>query len=95
MILQTVLKGRLRITSLTKGHGLMPVFVAAINFIRSSEEHGSCVRDWMFLRINRATRESLNFDARYCTNRYSRGTVSTFYRFSPITLKLTYTATFS
>lgn len=64
MSLQTNLKGRLRNTSLPKSHGLMPVFEAVVNSIHSIEEKGNSDNGKVVLRINRATQESLDFDAK-------------------------------
>lgn len=64
MSLQTNLKGRLRNTSLPKSHGLMPVFEAVVNSIHSIEEKGNSDTGKVVLRINRATQESLDFDAK-------------------------------
>ncbi|HHQ4603024.1 TPA: hypothetical protein ACSP82_003950, partial [Aeromonas veronii] len=64
MSLQTNLKGRLRNTSLPKSHGLMPVFEAVVNSIHSIEEKGNSDTGMVVLRINRATQESLDFDAK-------------------------------
>lgn len=64
MSLQTNLKGRLRNTSLPKSHGLMPVFEAVVNSIHSIEEKGHSDNGKVVLRINRATQESLDFDAK-------------------------------
>ncbi|MGU5600339.1 ATP-binding protein [Aeromonas caviae] len=64
MSLQTNLKGRLRNTSLPKSHGLMPVFEAVVNSIHSIEEKGNSYNGKVVLRINRATQESLDFDAK-------------------------------
>jgi hypothetical protein len=64
MSLQTNLKGRLRNTSLPKSHGLMPVFEAVVNSIHSIEEKGNSDNGKVILRINRATQESLDFDAK-------------------------------
>ncbi len=64
MSLQTNLKGRLRNTSLPKSHGLMPVFEAVVNSIHSIEENGNSDNGKVVLRINRATQESLDFDAK-------------------------------
>lgn len=64
MSLQTNLKGRLRNTSLPKSHGLMPVFEAVVNSIHSIEEKGNTDNGKVVLRINRATQESLDFDAK-------------------------------
>src|SRR5690606_39069795 len=64
MSLQTNLKGRLRNTSLPKSHGLMPVFEAVVNSIHSIEEKKNSDNGRVILRINRATQESLDFDAK-------------------------------
>ncbi|MFH4483096.1 ATP-binding protein [Vibrio parahaemolyticus] len=64
MSLQTNLKGRLRNTSLPKSHGLMPVFEAVVNSIHSIEEKGNSDNGKVVLRINRATQQSLDFDAK-------------------------------
>lgn len=64
MSLQTNLKGRLRNTSLPKSHGLMPVFEAVVNSVHSIEEKGNSDNGKVVLRINRATQESLDFDAK-------------------------------
>ncbi|EDM58980.1 conserved hypothetical protein [Vibrio parahaemolyticus AQ3810] len=64
MSLQTNLKGRLRNTSLPKSHGLMPVFEAVVNSIHSIEEKGNSDTGKVVLQINRATQESLDFDAK-------------------------------
>ena len=64
MSLQTNLKGRLRNTSLPKSHGLMPVFEAVVNSIHSIEENDNSDNGKVVLRINRATQESLDFDAK-------------------------------
>lgn len=64
MSLQTNLKGRLRNTFLPKSHGLMPVFEAVVNSIHSIEEKGNSDNGKVVLRINRATQESLDFDAK-------------------------------
>ena len=64
MSLQTNLKGRLRNTLLPKSHGLMPVFEAVVNSIHSIEEKGNSDTGKVVLRINRATQESLDFDAK-------------------------------
>jgi len=64
MSLQTNLKGRLRNTSLPKSHGLMPVFEAVVNSIHSIEEKGNSDNGKVVLRIDRATQESLDFDAK-------------------------------
>ncbi|WP_269900821.1 ATP-binding protein [Paenalcaligenes faecalis] len=62
MSLQTNLKGRLRNTSLPKGHGLMPVFEAVVNSIHSIEEKGNSDNGKIFLRVNRATQGNLDLD---------------------------------
>ncbi len=64
MSLQTNLNGRLPNTSLPKSHGLMPVFEAVVNSIHSIEEKGNRYNGKITLRINRATQESLDFDAK-------------------------------
>lgn len=64
MSLQTNLKGRLRNTTLPKSHGLMPVFEAVVNSIHSIEEKGTDDSGRIVLRINRATQNGLNFDAK-------------------------------
>lgn len=64
MSLQTNLKGRLRNTSLSKSHGLMPVFEAVVNSIHSIEEKGNTDSGKVVLRINRATQGGLDLDAK-------------------------------
>ncbi|MCE9679757.1 hypothetical protein LZP69_11345 [Shewanella sp. AS1] len=64
MSLQTNLKGRLRNTSLSKSHGLMPVFEAVVNSIHSIEEKGNANNGKIVLRINRATQGGLDLEAK-------------------------------
>lgn len=64
MSLQTNLKGRLRNTSLSKSHSLMPVFEAVVNSIHSIEEKGNADKGKIVLRINRATQGDLDLDAK-------------------------------
>lgn len=61
MSLQTNLKGRLRNTSLSKNHGLMPVFEAVVNSIHSIEEQNDHTKQGTItLRIHREAQQHLD-----------------------------------
>lgn len=63
MSLHTNLQGRLRNTSLSKSHGLLPVFEAVVNSIHSIEENSSlATRGQITLELIRSSQASLELD---------------------------------
>ena len=64
MSLQTNLTGRLRNTSLSRSHGLMPVFEAVVNSIHSIEENGNIDSGKIVLQINRSTQTNLDSETK-------------------------------
>lgn len=63
MSLHTNLQGRLRNTSLSKSHGLLPVFEAVVNSIHSIEENGSlATRGQITLELIRSSQASLELN---------------------------------
>ncbi len=64
MSLHTNLKGRLRNTSLSKNHGLMPVFEAVVNSIQSIEEMNANSTGRVVLRIIRDQQTGLDFSSK-------------------------------